>query len=439
MIVRESSSPQGHKDKSFKVFVFLCVLCASAANSLFFSAPSHAISLHGFAEGAYGARFHNDLTRKDNYNLSEARLQLKGSHLPKMLENWQPEFFFKGDILHDRYSETTQGILREAYLFLTPLPTVDLKVGRQILTWGTGDLLFINDLFPKDYVSFMIGRDDEYLKLPSDAIKASFFLPKISIDVILTPQAEQNNSINGERLSFYNGLIGEIVGQNGSGDFHEPAHTLRNMETAARVYRNFGSIEGALYYFKGFYKEPLGVSDPVNWDFFYPRLAVYGASLRGPFAGGIGNIELGYYDSREDRSGGNSSIENSAVKYLAGYEKDMGKDLKLGLQYQLEQMLDYDAYRAGVNPGSPADDEYRHLLTLRLTQLMMDQNLNIGLFVFYSPSDKDIHLRPRISYKFNDNMSGTIGANIFEGDKSHTFFGQLDRNDNIYTRVRYSF
>jgi hypothetical protein len=198
-------------------------------------------------------------------------------------------------------------------------------------------------------------------------------------------------------------------------------------------------MEGARYYFRGFYKEPLGVSDSVNMDFFYPRLTVYGASLRGPFAQGIGNLELGYYDSRGDRRGSNSSIENSSIKYLAGYEKDMGKDLKLGLQYQLEQMLDYDAYRAGLNPGSPADDEYRHLLTLRLTQLMMNQNLNIGLFAFYSPSDEDFYLRPRLSYKFTDNLNGTIGANIFDGNKRHTFFGQLDRNDNLYTRIRYSF
>ena len=44
-----------------------------------------------------------------------------------------------------------------------------------MLTWGTGDLLFINDLFPKNWKSLAIGRDDEYLKDPSGAVKASFF------------------------------------------------------------------------------------------------------------------------------------------------------------------------------------------------------------------------------------------------------------------------
>jgi hypothetical protein len=41
------------------------------------------------------------------------------------------------------------------------------------LDWA--DLIFINDLFPKDWESFFIGRDTEYLKAPSDAAKISLF------------------------------------------------------------------------------------------------------------------------------------------------------------------------------------------------------------------------------------------------------------------------
>ena len=41
--------------------------------------------------------------------------------------------------------------LREANFILTPASLMDVKAGRQILTWGTGNLIFINDLFPKDW------------------------------------------------------------------------------------------------------------------------------------------------------------------------------------------------------------------------------------------------------------------------------------------------
>ncbi len=62
-----------------------------------------------------------------------------------------------------------------------------ITLGRQILTWGTGDLVFINDLFPKDWVSFFIGRDVEYLKAPSDALKVSAFSSWANLDLVYTP------------------------------------------------------------------------------------------------------------------------------------------------------------------------------------------------------------------------------------------------------------
>ena len=206
-----------------------------------------------------------------------------------------------------------------------------------------------------------------------------------------------------------------------------------------RFYRNIGSFETALYVFDGFFKQPLGVEDTATMEFYYPELNVYGASMRGPFAGGIGNLEIGYYDSRNDGDGNDPLVENSGMKYLAGYERDMGKDFKVGLQYQLEQMLDYDNYRDSLSAGQPEADEFRHLLTLRLTKLAMDKNLVLSLFTFYSPSDEDYYLRPKVSYKFTDNLNVTIGGNIFGGEDDYTFFGQLRRNDNTYLRVRYGF
>jgi hypothetical protein len=61
----------------------------------------------------------------------------------------------------------------------------------------------------------------------------------------------------------------------------------------------------------------------------------------------------------------------------------------------------------------------------------MNQNLRLSLCTYYSPSDKDAHLRPNIHYKVNDNLSWEMGTNVF--------FGQFENNTNIYTGLRYSF
>ncbi|MHC4147382.1 MAG: hypothetical protein ACYSUD_21745, partial [Planctomycetota bacterium] len=151
-----------------------------------------------------------------------------------------------------------------------------------------------------------------------------------------------------------------------------------------------------------------------------------------------GNVEFGYYESADDLSGRNPLINNSEMRYLVGYTREIGKDLTMGLQYYVEQMLDYSRYRDSLLSG-PARDRNRHLTTLRLTKLLMNQNLRCSLFTYYSPTDKDVYMRPNVNYKVSDNLTVEAGGNIFFGDYPHTFFGQFRNNTNIYTSLRYSF
>lgn len=407
---------------------------------LFFSpATILAGDLTGFVEGAYGATLGGSKADNDDYDLAEIRGQLKYRYYPGYLDAYGGEVFLKAEALMDGYKERFSTELREAGLFLSPIESLDMKVGRQVLTWGTGDLVFINDLFPKDYISFFSGRDAEYLKRPSDAVRFLYWGSRFNLDLVITPVMEANESLRGRRLSFYDGLKHSIEGERIHRSFEEPERTAENAEAALRLYRSFGSVEGALYFYRGFYKQPRGIRDSSRELFFYPRLSVYGASLRGPIAGGIGYAEAGYYDSRQDSSGKIGAIENSSVKYLLGYSRDLGGDFKAGLQYYLEQMLDYGNYKDALNAGDPAKDKLRSVVTLRLTRLYMAQTLRAGLFVFYSPTDEDTYWRPTLGYALSDALSVTVGANIFAGNKDHTEFGQLEDNDSVYARVRYSF
>ncbi len=166
---------------------------------------------------------------------------------------------------------------------------------------------------------------------------------------------------------------------------------------------------------------------------------MFGGSLRGPLGKGIANLELGYYDSRRDRDGDDPNAPNGQFRALLGYEQELATDLTLGLQYYFERMLDHADYLAALTPGAPARDQNRHLLTQRLTWLTLDQDLELSLFVFFSPPDVDAYLRPRVNYKLNDNLSVKAGANLFLGRDDHTFFGQFEDNTNLYVGLRYLF
>ena len=150
-------------------------------------------------------------------------------------------------------------------------------------------------------------------------------------------------------------------------------------------------------------------------------------------------MELGYYDSRDDRDGDDPGISNSQLRFLAGYELEPLKNFTVGGQYYLERMLDYEEYKDSLPPGSNKAEENRHVLTLRLTKLYWMQTLELSLFTFYSPSDQDAYLRPRAVYDVTDNWRVEVGGNLFYGEEEHTFFGQFQDNTNAYAGVRYSF
>jgi hypothetical protein len=227
----------------------------------------------------------------------------------------------------------------------------------------------------------------------------------------------------------------------------EPRAEFENTELALRLYRSLLGFDIAAYAYKGFFRtpgmRPDNPSSPTQVTLFFPRARVYGASTQGSALGGVVSLEAGYSDSVDDRSGRDPAIPNSMVKYLAGYQRQLwsalGGEFTVGIQYYGEYLLDYGPYRNTLPAGFPPQDRLRQLFTVRLTQLLRYQTLRLSLFAFYSPTDQDYQIIPEVRYSFTDALWGAVGMNIFGGKKETTFFGQLDKNDNVYVTVRYEF
>ncbi len=390
------------------------------------------LEVTGFVEARQGWRLADDELQKDA-SIFEARLQLA---VDKDLD--LALVHFKGDLVGDRIEDNVRGELRELNTSFSPLAWMDVKAGRQTLTWGTGDLLFVNDLFPKDWEAFFIGRDDEYLKAPADAIKISLFADVIDLDLVYAPLHNASTFIDGDRISYFSPFLNRIAGRADRLRDEARDDLFEDNEYALRVSKNIGSVETRFYGYYGFWKTPEGF-DALTGKATYPRLSVYGASLRAPVLGGIGAIEAGYYDSGDDRDGDDPLVRNSETRLLIGFEREIGKDLTGGLQYYLEVMDDYANYKDSLPGGSPRKDEWRHLITLRLTKLLWDQNLRLSFFGYYSPSDEDAYLRPKAHYKLTDAWALEVGGNIFWGEDQDTFFGQFEDATNAYAAVRWNY
>jgi len=399
------------------------------------------INVHGFVDLRGGMRTQEDSNERDT-SLGEMRLQTDISRMGDVATVQIRADFLYDDVPEDTDIDLEEGTgeidLREANILFSPWVMMDMKIGRQILTWGTGDLLFINDLFPKDWQSFFAGRDETYLKAPSDAVFVSFFPDVANIDVAYTPRFDSDRYISGERISFWDPMVGRRSGRDNVVDAEKPDEWLSDDEIALRIYRNVGGYEVAVYGYNGFWKSPKGM-DPQTGHATFPELWVYGASLRGPFGDGLVNLEAGYYISDEDERGNDPFVPNSELRLLAGYEWEMAKNFTAKCQYYLEYMEDYGYYKAGLEAGQKGRDKDRHVFTLRITKLALNQNMTLSFFAYYSPSDEDAYLRPMISNKVTDSWLIMAGANIFTGNEDHTFFGQFERNTNVYAALRYSF
>ncbi len=392
---------------------------------------------HGFIEAGLGNRVGYDpalnerFSPMDDASLADLRVRLETSGFVG-----DDRYALKADVYADGVERGGRIDLREASYTLSPSERTDLKLGQQVLTWGTGDLLFLNDLFPKDWQSFFSGRDTEYLKAPVLAAKASYYGDAASIDLVWMPDYTSDRYINGERYSWFSPQAGQnVAAPQGRIDAQEPANSFANGEFAVRISGNIDSTEWALYGYRGFQKQPNGLDNAGNAIF--SRLNVLGASVRGNLGAGLANAEVAWHMA-DDSDGSDPALPNSQFRFLLGYERELLPRLTLGLQYYLEQTLDYQALEAAsASPYNP--EEFRYLYTTRLNYRMWQDNLVWSLFAFYSPSDEDHYFRPLVSYRYSDNLSFAVGANIFEGAKAHTFFGQFEDASNVYGRIRYAF
>jgi hypothetical protein len=389
-------------------------------------------SVSGFLEVSLGGRTGNDPVLDESLTLAEAR--------GRMESEWQPgalTLALKADLGYDQVEHDVIADFRELTAGFRLGSATDIKLGRQINTWGVGDLVFLNDLFPKDYVSFFAGRDDEYLKAPGDSMRLTHYGSVLNADFVWSPRFDPDIYLTGERFSFFAPPAGANVAPDPPFSAVEPDHDFANGEFALRLFRSVNGTELAAYFYRGFFKQPTAVTDDGRATF--APLNSYGASIRRPWGTGLVSGEFAWYDSRDDSDGSNPGIPNSQLRVLAGYEWEARPNFTIGLQYYLEHTLDHRALLQNSPWPEIEADEYRHLLTNRLTWHLARERYTLSLFTFWSPSDSDFYLRPVFTFRRDDHWQWIAGANLFGGQDEHTFFNQLRDASNVYLRLRYNY
>jgi len=386
------------------------------------------VQFHGFVMGNVAVRTTGERPPHGEggvFVLGEERLRLDVSGATatgRML------FLAKGDLFHDAVSNRVEGDVREAYAGFRGGP-LDLRLGRQIVTWGVGDLFFVNDVFPKDWESFFSGRPMEYLKRGVDAARVQYSSRPVNLDLIATPFFRADALPSPRRFLLYDPFAGVA-----SREERKPPARAANTEVALRVSRRAAGFDLSFYGYRGFWRTPAvaasgdgGAPSAVQ---FYPRLVVWGASAQRNWLAGVISLEAGRYDSRDDRRGANPPIPNSEWRMLAGYQRQLAADLTANVQVYSE-VVDRPPRSGAANP-----DRFRGIASFRLTQFVAYQNWRLSVFLAYSPTADDFFAQPEIWRRLTNRFSVAAGANIFSGRRETPFFGRMRKSDNVYVTAR---
>ena len=157
---------------------------------LFFSTPAEAVDVevHGFLMGTASSRVNSTPLvsgKKNNWLLGEERVRLD---LSAESDEGSVGLVSKADFVTDQVAGVAEVDLRELYIDYRA-DDFEVRLGRQMLTWGVADRLFINDVFPKNWSAFFSGQPLEYMKMGSDMAKVFMFGSGWDLELALIPVA----------------------------------------------------------------------------------------------------------------------------------------------------------------------------------------------------------------------------------------------------------
>jgi len=323
---------------------------------------------------------------------------------------------------------------------------VDVRIGKQQIIWGQADGVFITDIVsPKNLTEFLLWDFNE-IRMGVTALKLNYY-PKPDHDLefvwipTFTPTiAPENGSIWKPKAGFPAPPIFDFSQK-------DIKPSLQNSEFFARYTLSKSAIDlqiiggytwdddPSLHINKQFGIDPITNQAVLTNLLIAPkhhRLVLGGASFSTEIKGFILRGEGAFYYDKHFQTkkptATDALTQKNYINYVAGVDKTIG-DWKISGQFIQKVILEYDE--------NIKNDEVDNLATIMINRTLMREKVRLELFSYVGLNNADAFIRFRAYYFPVDGVGIELGTNIFIGDKG--MFGQYDKNDMVYARVKYSF
>lgn len=348
--------------------------------------------------------------------------------------------------------------IEEAYLYAKVNPKIDLKVGRQIVTWGKADFLSVTNIInPMDLRS--LGTPGE-ARLPVGMVRMDFFHNALTVTGISIFEKRFNQiPVYGEEFWPY---------KYGGIDYDKPGESLENLEYAVAINYRPSAVDLTLYYADIFdnmpYIEPVTDGGLGRIDYkhiTHARIKMAGAAFSLPFFNTvILKGEAAYVDGLKYIANpiippvspqlelpiAASDQSYSRVDGLLAFEYTGIKDTIIIAEFLANYRIDYQSMfidKDGVSQSEEKtgdDIDVGWSAGVNRSFLRNTMNVRLGALA-YQQKNADVMIQTLMaSYDLTDYLKVTSALLFFDiNAESDLIRDNLSDNDRIYLEVKYSF
>lgn len=311
--------------------------------------------------------------------------------------------------------------LRELFFEGSPTTSTDLRLGRQIVTWGKSDNLRVVDVInPLDQRSpGMVDIED--LRLPLTMTRFDYFQGDWHLQTLLIHEQR------GDKLPIAGG---EYLPNAISLPEDGPANTLENTELGLALNGRFSGWDLSLYAASVY-------SDQPNFNggrLERARLGMLGAAVNVALGNWLYKGELAWLDGLEFA---NTGGESGRIDLLQGVEYSGIAETSISFEVVLRHLTNYSPALANV-PDSVGEDEVQWVV--RMSRDFMNDQLQLTALISRLDWDGSDGGFNRVSLDYEIDSSWAISGGMIRyssGDKP--FYQGLDANNRLFAEGRYNF
>lgn len=364
------------------------------------------------------------------------------------------------DFLNDAVVDSaTELNLREAYLDIYS-SWVDFRIGKQQVVWGKADGYFINDIVNPLDLSLFLLQDFDDIRMATIMLNTRFHRGNCSLELLVIPEFRPMKINFQGDWAFRRpdsvaiphpaaSMIGQMM--NIPMVYLEsslPEYTVKNFEYGLKLDMFLLGSDISLIYFKAREDQPVmqkeivtnPSSSPPGIEMqvtpMHPWFTFYGLNFSRPVGMWVVRGEGGYYpkrwyDTMDFTTQADGFLtEKPFFQGMVGVEYQLTADLNIAAQAIQERILDYEEVLL--------TDEVANLGSLLLKGSFRNETILPMWLTLYHFSNDSYLSRLYVDWKYSDSFTITLGADIL-GGKADTIFGQFDKNDNLYLKLRYDF